>query len=68
MVRVRLKNRKKTEKNIYSEFPEFSKKQLDKYEELFYNFDYENKGKITLNGLKRMMEKLELPQTHLRKI
>lgn len=53
--------------NIYSEFSEFSRKQLDKYTELFSTYDIDGTGKLTVEGLKRMMEKLGLPQTHLRK-
>jgi Ca2+-binding EF-hand superfamily protein len=53
--------------NIYSEFSEFSRKQLDRYTELFNTYDIDGTGKITVEGLKRMMEKLGLPQTHLRK-
>ena len=53
--------------NLYSEFPEFSKKQLDHYMSLFILYDTEGKGKINLEGFKRMMEKLGFPQTHLSK-
>lgn len=53
--------------NLYAEFPEFSKAQLDKYTELFNTYDLDKTGKLTVEGLARMMEKLKLPQTHLRK-
>ena len=54
--------------NLYAEFPEFSKVQLDRYEELFRSYDIDKVGKITIDGLGRMMEKLQVPQTHLRKL
>jgi len=52
-------------KSVYAEFPEFTRKQIKNYEEMFKKFD-ENKDKfICLDELKRAMEKLEAPQTHL---
>lgn len=53
--------------NIFSEFPEFSRPQLESYTRLFHAYDLDRTGKITVEGLKKMMEKLGSPQTHLRK-
>ncbi len=73
MARVRLRHSRPINQdinsmqfNIYSEFPEFSRKQLDRYIELFHTYDLDGTGKMTVEGLKKMMEKLGLTQTHLR--
>lgn len=54
--------------NVFSEFPEFSRAQLESYTQLFNTYDLDRTGKITVEGLKKMMEKLGTPQTHLRKL
>ncbi|TRY93347.1 hypothetical protein DNTS_007728 [Danionella cerebrum] len=51
--------------NPYTEFKEFSRKQIKDMEALFKRFDSGNDGFIDLMELKLMMEKLGAPQTHL---
>ncbi len=51
--------------NPYTEFPEFSRKQLKKYAEMFKKYDLDSSGKIDFEELKKMMEKLGNAQTHL---
>ncbi|XP_055944899.1 EF-hand domain-containing protein D2-like [Argiope bruennichi] len=51
--------------NPYTEFKEFSMKEIKEYERMFKKFDVGNDGFIDLEELKRMMEVLGAPQTHL---
>nr|CAB3241345.1 EF-hand domain-containing protein D2-like [Phallusia mammillata] len=51
--------------NPYTEFKEFSRKQIKEYEKIFKKYDTGKDGYIDLQELKYMMEKLEAPQTHL---
>jgi len=51
--------------NPYTEFPEFSRKQIKEYERVFKKYDEGNDGFLDLTELKHMMEKLGAPQTHL---
>ncbi|VDD93527.1 unnamed protein product, partial [Enterobius vermicularis] len=50
---------------IYSEFHEFSRKQIKYFIETFKRFDEDGDNFIDFNELKRMMEKLGEPQTHI---
>jgi len=52
-------------KNVYTEFQEFSRKELKDYEGKFKRFNVSGTGKLSLEELKMMMEKLGAPQTHL---
>ncbi|KAJ9599442.1 hypothetical protein L9F63_010057 [Diploptera punctata] len=56
---------KNVKKNIYSEFHEFSRREKKEYEKTFNRFDEGRDGFLDLGELKRMMEKLGAPQTHL---
>ncbi|XP_025420466.1 EF-hand domain-containing protein D2 homolog [Sipha flava] len=58
-------NRRQNTKNVYLEFKEFSRKQINEYEATFKKFDTGKDGYLDLGELKRMMEKLGVPQTHL---
>ncbi|KAM4627408.1 EF-hand domain-containing protein D1 [Polymixia lowei] len=51
--------------NPYTEFKEFSRKQIKEMEKMFKRFDSGKDGFIDLMELKLMMEKLGAPQTHL---
>nr|XP_046169219.1 EF-hand domain-containing protein D1-like isoform X1 [Oncorhynchus gorbuscha] len=51
--------------NPYTEFKEFSRKQIKEMENIFKRFDSGKDGFIDLMELKLMMEKLGAPQTHL---
>ncbi|CAK6974410.1 EF-hand domain-containing protein D2 [Scomber scombrus] len=51
--------------NPYTEFKEFSRKQIKDMEKLFKTYDAGKDNYIDLMELKLMMEKLEAPQTHL---
>ncbi|XP_059807863.1 EF-hand domain-containing protein D2 [Hypanus sabinus] len=51
--------------NPYTEFKEFSRKQIRDMEVMFRRYDAGKDGFIDLMELKLMMEKLEAPQTHL---
>lgn len=50
---------------IYSEFHEFSRKQIKYFTETFKKFDEDHDNYIDFNELKRMMEKLGEAQTHI---
>jgi len=52
-------------KNVYTEFSEFSRKEIKEYETKFKSFNDSGTGKLSLEELKVMMEKLGAPQTHL---
>lgn len=51
--------------NPYTEFKEFSRKQIKDMEKMFKRYDTGGDNFIDLMELKLMMEKLEAPQTHL---
>jgi hypothetical protein len=51
--------------NIYTEFHEFSRKEIKQYESTFKKFNTNKDGFLSLNELKRMMEVLGAPQTHV---
>lgn len=51
--------------NPYTEFPEFSRKEIKECKKTFNRFDIGTDGFIDLEDLKRMMEKLGVPQTHM---
>ncbi|VDK86973.1 unnamed protein product [Onchocerca ochengi] len=50
---------------IYSEFHEFSRKQIKYFMETFKKYDEDHDDYIDFNELKRMMEKLGEAQTHI---
>ena len=51
--------------NAASDFPEFSRKQLQTYQKMFNTYDTDKSGRLDLMKLKFMMEKLGNPQTHV---
>jgi len=51
--------------SVYTEFTEFSRKEIKEYEKKFKMYNESGSGTISLNELKTMMEKLQAPQTHL---
>lgn len=51
--------------NVYTEFHEFSRKEIKEYQATFSKYDVGNDGYLDLAELKIMMEKLGAPQTHL---
>lgn len=51
--------------NPYTEFKEFTRKEIKEYEQMFKKFDVGHDSFIDLPELKRMMEILGAPQTHL---
>ncbi|XP_063625935.1 EF-hand domain-containing protein D2 homolog [Cydia splendana] len=51
--------------NVYTEFHEFSRKEIKQYELTFNKFDEGHDGFLDLTEVKRMMERLGAPQTHL---
>ncbi|XP_971981.2 EF-hand domain-containing protein D2 homolog [Tribolium castaneum] len=51
--------------NVYTEFHEFSRKEIKQYESTFKKFNTNKDGYLSLNELKRMMEVLGAPQTHV---
>lgn len=51
--------------NIYTEFDEFSRKQVKEYEKMFIRYDVDKSNFIDQHELQLMMEKLEVPQTHI---
>ncbi|OCT78807.1 EF-hand domain-containing protein D1 [Xenopus laevis] len=51
--------------NPYTEFKEFSRKQIKDMEEMFKKYDSGKDGFIDMMELKFLMEKLGAPQTHL---
>lgn len=54
-----------THGSIYSEFKEFSIQEIKEYRKKFDMYDEDKSNYIDLTELKRMMEKLGAPQTHL---
>lgn len=55
----------KVHKNVYTEFSEFSRKEIKDYETKFKMYNASGTGKLSFEELKAMMEKLGAPQTHL---
>ncbi|XP_077998311.1 EF-hand domain-containing protein D2-like [Glandiceps talaboti] len=51
--------------NPYTEFKEFSRKEIKDFEKMFKKYDVDNDKFINFEELKHMMEKLGAPQTHL---
>ncbi|XP_076273458.1 EF-hand domain-containing protein D2 homolog [Rhynchophorus ferrugineus] len=51
--------------NIFTEFHEFSRKEIKQYEATFKKFNISKDGFLSFDELKRMMEVLGAPQTHL---
>ncbi|RUS78421.1 hypothetical protein EGW08_013835 [Elysia chlorotica] len=51
--------------NVYTEFKEFSRKQIQDFQKTFNKYDVGRDKFIDLMELKMMMEKLGAPQTHL---
>ncbi|VEN61968.1 unnamed protein product [Callosobruchus maculatus] len=51
--------------NVYHEFQEFTKKEIKSYEATFKKFNTAKDGFLSLPELKRMMEQLGAPQTHI---
>ncbi|VIO94612.1 Uncharacterized protein BM_BM6638 [Brugia malayi] len=51
--------------SVYSEFHEFTRKQIKYFMETFKKYDEDNDNYIDFNELKRMMEKLGEAQTHI---
>ncbi|KAL7288968.1 EF-hand domain-containing protein D2 homolog [Trichogramma pretiosum] len=51
--------------NVYTEFHELSRREIKQYEQTFNRFDDGHDGFLDLAELKRMMEVLGAPQTHL---
>lgn len=51
--------------NPYTEFKEFSRKEIQQYQKTFNEYDTGKDKFIDFEELKRMMEKLGVPQTHL---
>jgi len=51
--------------SVYTEFSEFSRKQIKDYEKAFKKYDVGGDGYLDLEELKITMERLSAPQTHL---
>ncbi|KAF5291429.1 hypothetical protein FQR65_LT01740 [Abscondita terminalis] len=51
--------------NIYTEFHEFTRREIKQYETTFKKYNTNKDGYLSLNELKRMMEELGAPQTHI---
>jgi len=51
--------------SVYTDFSEFSRKQIKEYENIFLTYNSSGNGNMSLDELKTMMEKLKAPQTHL---
>ncbi|CAB4005157.1 EF-hand domain-containing D2 [Paramuricea clavata] len=51
--------------NPYTEFKEFSRKQIKDFEKMFKTYDVNNDKFLDLMEMKLMMEKLQAPQTHV---
>lgn len=51
--------------SIYTDFPQFSRKEIKEYEVKFNMYNVSGSGCISLAELKVMMERLGAPQTHL---
>ncbi|CAH3038133.1 unnamed protein product [Porites lobata] len=51
--------------NPYTEFKEFTRKQIKDFEKMFKTYDVNNDHYLDLMEMKQMMEKLGAPQTHV---
>lgn len=51
--------------NPYTEFHEFTRKEIKEFEKTFKKYDTGNDGFLDIKELKLMMEKLGAPQTHV---
>lgn len=51
--------------NPYTDFKEFSRKEIQNLEKAFKKYDINGDKRLDLEELKVMMEKLKVPQTHL---
>lgn len=51
--------------NPYTDYKEFSRKEIQNLERTFKKYDVNNDSRLDLDELKVMMEKLQAPQTHL---
>merc|ERR1711953_886226 len=51
--------------SVYTEFTEFTRKEIKDFEAKFTLYNVSGSGTISLQELKIMMEKLGAPQTHL---
>jgi len=51
--------------SIYTEFQQFSRKEIKEFENKFKMYNLSGSGSISLSELKQMMERLGAPQTHL---
>ncbi|XP_028141916.1 EF-hand domain-containing protein D2 homolog [Diabrotica virgifera virgifera] len=51
--------------NVYTEFHEFTRKEIKSYEAAFKKFNTNKDDYLSIDELKRMMEVLGAPQTHL---
>lgn len=51
--------------NPYTEFKEFTRKQIKEFESMFKKYDVNNDHYLDLMEMKQMMEKLGAPQTHV---
>lgn len=51
--------------NPYTEFKEFTRKQIKEFEKMFKTYDVNNDHYLDLMEMKQMMEKLGAPQTHV---
>ncbi|XP_072392677.1 EF-hand domain-containing protein D2 homolog [Diabrotica undecimpunctata] len=51
--------------NVYTEFHEFTRKEIKSYEVAFKKFNTNKDDYLSIDELKRMMEVLGAPQTHL---
>ncbi|XP_074032031.1 EF-hand domain-containing protein D2 homolog Swip-1 [Leptinotarsa decemlineata] len=51
--------------NVFTEFHEFTRKEIKSYEATFRKFNTNKDGYLSIDELKRMMEVLGAPQTHL---
>ncbi|TRY79426.1 hypothetical protein TCAL_10763 [Tigriopus californicus] len=55
----------KVSTNVFTEFNEFTRKEIKEYEKTFKTYNSSGNGRLSLDELKIMMEKLGAPQTHL---
>eukprot|EP00912_Choanoflagellata_sp_UC4_P000305 UC4_evm1s186 len=51
--------------NVYTEFPELSRKEIKSHEATFQKYDKDGNGTLDIQELKYLMEKVGHPQTHL---
>ncbi|CAJ0581470.1 unnamed protein product, partial [Mesorhabditis spiculigera] len=54
-----------TKLSVYQEFPQFSRKQIKHFQDMFKKFDEDNDNFLDFMELKRMMEALGEAQTHI---